>query len=53
MQKVKATLNDKATAADVYYGLESLHSMGQAVPDAQKLAQILQARLKTDDSLVK
>lgn len=52
IDKVKATLNDKATAADVYYGLESLHSMGQAVPDAQKLAQILQARLKTDDSLV-
>lgn len=50
--KVKVSLNDKASSADIYYALESLVAMGQTIPDVQKLAQTLQARLKTDDSLM-
>lgn len=53
LQKIFSTLNDKALSADVYYGLESLQALGLKAPDAQKVVQILQARLKADDSLLK
>lgn len=43
--------NEKATVADIRYALETLTFLGQNIPNAAKVAALIQNRLKEDDSL--
>lgn len=52
IDKVKTSLTDKATSAEIYYGIENLLNMGERISEVSKLAQILQTKLKSDDSLL-
>lgn len=50
---MKISLTDKATSAEIYYGIENLLNMGEKITETSKLAQILQTKLKSDDSLLR
>lgn len=43
--------NDKSTTADINYASQTLKLLGQAIPNPVKVAQVIQAKLKEDDSL--
>lgn len=52
LQTLKNVLeSDQSTTANIRFALEALHVIGESVPGPSKVAQLLQAQLKQDDSL--
>ncbi|EFA03003.1 dolichyl-diphosphooligosaccharide--protein glycosyltransferase subunit 2 [Tribolium castaneum] len=43
--------SDKSTTSDIRYAAETLKLLGAAIPNGAKVAQLIQAKLKEDDSL--